>query len=46
MKLLGPVAATLFVLAALTFSVWAAVRNYRECRATPHTAFYCLTETK
>jgi len=30
-------------LAALAVAVWAGLRNYDECRATPHTAFYCLT---
>lgn len=31
------------VLAVLIFSVWAGLRNWDECRATPHTVFYCLT---
>ncbi len=30
-------------LAVIAIGVWAALRNYDECRATPHTAFYCLT---
>ena len=31
------------ILAALVFAVWAGMRNYDECRAVPHSAFYCLT---
>lgn len=30
-------------LAAIALSIWAVSRNYDECRAVPHTAFYCLT---
>ncbi len=25
------------------FGIYAFARNYSECRAVPHTAFYCLT---
>ncbi len=31
------------VLALAVFAIWAEFRNYAECRAVPHTAFYCLT---
>lgn len=24
-------------------ALWVSARNYAECRATPHTAFYCIT---
>ncbi len=32
--------------ALLILGVYAFNRNYSECRATPHTAFYCLTSGK
>lgn len=29
--------------AFILLGLWAGIRNYEECRATPHTVFYCLT---
>ena len=31
------------ILALGALLLWAGMRNYDECRAVPHTAFYCLT---
>jgi hypothetical protein len=28
----------------LALAAWVGVQNYDECRATPHTARYCLTQ--
>jgi hypothetical protein len=33
----------LAALAVASLVFWIARRNYVECRATPHTMFYCLT---
>lgn len=35
--------AVVVALAILALGAWAVLRNYDECRAVPHTAFYCLT---
>lgn len=31
------------LVAALAIGAWIGLANYKECRATPHTALYCLT---
>lgn len=41
-RLFWPIAVVIG-LAAIALGIWAQARNYDECRATPHTAFYCLT---
>lgn len=33
----------LVFIAVILLGLWAGIRNYDECRATPHTVFYCLT---
>lgn len=35
--------AVVAALALMGFALWAELRNYEECRATPHSEFYCLT---
>lgn len=39
-------AIALVVLALPGIGIYVAVRNYNECRATPHSVLYCLTNNK
>jgi hypothetical protein len=37
------VVAVMFLIAFFGFAIYAGMRNWEECRAVPHTVFYCLT---
>lgn len=42
-ELFGPLY-VIGVIAFLVFAVWVMLSNYDECRATPHTTMYCITQ--